>query len=132
MQNTVRWCSAQFQPTHILNPWSNETDVNLEDSACTVLVLLLFPIHSLQYSPRIQNNPHFKGMRLGLISSQGALDWCMFKDPHVYSFHHCIPRGWNRYLKLLVFLRFSMVSKFSKIPVSYKLMLSVCYGAVMR
>ena len=28
--------SEQFQPTHIWNPWSNETDANLEDSACTV------------------------------------------------------------------------------------------------
>ena len=44
MQNTVRWRSYQFQPTHIWNPWSNETDANLEDSACTVRVLLFFPI----------------------------------------------------------------------------------------
>ena len=28
----------------IWNPWSNETDANLEDSACTVQVLLFFPI----------------------------------------------------------------------------------------
>ena len=28
----------------ICNPWSNESDANLEDSACTVLVLLFFPI----------------------------------------------------------------------------------------
>ena len=42
MQNTDRWRSHQFQPTHIWNPWSNETDANLEDSACTVL--LFFPI----------------------------------------------------------------------------------------
>ena len=44
MQNTVRWRSDQFQPTHIWNPWSNETDANLEDSACTVRVLLFFPM----------------------------------------------------------------------------------------
>ena len=42
MQNTVRWRSNQFQPTHIWNPWSNKTDANLEDSACTVRVLLVF------------------------------------------------------------------------------------------
>ena len=36
MQNIVRWRSNQFQPTHIWNPWSNKTDANLEDSACTV------------------------------------------------------------------------------------------------
>ena len=44
MQNTVRWRSDQFQPTHIWNPWSNKTDANLEDSACTVRVLLFFRI----------------------------------------------------------------------------------------
>ena len=44
MQNPVGWCSDQFQPTHIWNPWSNETATNLEDSACTVRVLLFFPI----------------------------------------------------------------------------------------
>ena len=38
IQNTVRWRSHQFQPTHIWNPWSNETDANLEDSACIVRV----------------------------------------------------------------------------------------------
>ena len=32
MQNTIRWFSDQFQPTQILNPWSNQTDANLEDS----------------------------------------------------------------------------------------------------
>ena len=44
MQNTVKWRSDQLQPTHIWNPWSNETDANLEDFACTVRVLLFFPI----------------------------------------------------------------------------------------
>ena len=44
MQNTVRWRSDQFQPTGIWNPWSNETDANLEDSVCRVRVLLFFPI----------------------------------------------------------------------------------------
>ena len=29
--------------THIWNPWSNKTDANLEDSACTVRMLLFFP-----------------------------------------------------------------------------------------
>ena len=38
MQNTVRWHSNQFQATHIWNPWSNETDGNLEDPVCTVRV----------------------------------------------------------------------------------------------
>ena len=28
----------------IWNPWSNESDTNLEDSACTVRVLLFFPM----------------------------------------------------------------------------------------
>ena len=46
MQNTIRWRSDQFQPTHIWNPWSNETNANLEDSACTVRVLLFFPMNS--------------------------------------------------------------------------------------
>ena len=31
--------------------------------------------NSLQLTPRVQSNPLFKGMRLGLISSQGALGW---------------------------------------------------------
>ena len=44
MQNTVRWRSDQFQPTHIWNPWQKETDANLEDSACKVRVLLSFRI----------------------------------------------------------------------------------------
>ena len=39
--------SNQFQPTHIWNPWSNKADANLEDSACTVRVLLFFPISYL-------------------------------------------------------------------------------------
>ena len=39
----------QSVPTHlkemtVWNPWSNKTDVNLEDSACTVRVLLFFPM----------------------------------------------------------------------------------------
>ena len=42
MQIIIRWRSDQFQPTHIWNPRSNETDANLEDSACTVRVLLFF------------------------------------------------------------------------------------------
>ena len=34
IQNTFRWRSDQFQPTHNIGiPWSNETDANLEDSA---------------------------------------------------------------------------------------------------
>ena len=53
MQNTVRWHSDQFQPTHIWNPWSNETDANLEDSACTVRVLLFFSIPTEQRSCRV-------------------------------------------------------------------------------
>ena len=36
--------SSNFQPTHIWNPWSNKTDANLEDSACTVPSLLFLPI----------------------------------------------------------------------------------------
>ena len=35
--------------------------------------------NSLQLPPRVQKNPLFKGMRLGLISSQGALDWGIFQ-----------------------------------------------------
>ena len=38
MQNTIRWRSDQFQPKNIWNPWSNETDTNLEDSACVVIL----------------------------------------------------------------------------------------------
>ena len=30
----------------VWNPWSNKSDANLEDSACTVKVLLLFPIRN--------------------------------------------------------------------------------------
>ena len=48
MQNTDRWRSDQFQPTHIWNPWSNKTDANLKDSACTVRVVLFFPIDKMQ------------------------------------------------------------------------------------
>ena len=44
MQNTIKWRLDQFWPTYIWNPWSNETDAILEDSACTVQVLLFFPI----------------------------------------------------------------------------------------
>ena len=44
MQNTNRWRSNQFQRAHIWNPWSNKTDAHLEVSACTVRVLLFFPI----------------------------------------------------------------------------------------
>ena len=54
MQNTVRWRSDQFQPTHIWNPWSNETDANLEDSACTVRVsLFLLLLSGIQKQTRI-------------------------------------------------------------------------------
>ena len=42
MQNIDSWRSDQFQPTHVWNPWSNKTDANLEDTACTVRVLLDF------------------------------------------------------------------------------------------
>ena len=35
MQNNDRWRSNQFQPTHSWNTWSNKTDGNLKDSACT-------------------------------------------------------------------------------------------------
>ena len=63
MQNTVRWRSDQFQPTHIWNPWSNETDTNLEDSACTVRVLLFFPtLHR-----------HFKIVRAMALKTLGNL-----------------------------------------------------------
>ena len=48
MQNTNRSGSDQLQPTHVWNPWSNKTDANLEDSACTVQVLLFSPIFCLQ------------------------------------------------------------------------------------
>ena len=44
MENIDRWNSNQFQPTDIWNPWSNKIDANLEDSACTLQVLLFFPI----------------------------------------------------------------------------------------
>ena len=44
MQNIVRWCSDQFQPNHIWNPWSNRTDANLEDLHSTSAVIL--PIES--------------------------------------------------------------------------------------
>ena len=47
MQNTVRWHSNQFQTTNIWNHWSNKTDANLEESACTVRLLLFFPIFRL-------------------------------------------------------------------------------------
>ena len=50
MQNIDRWRSNQFQPTDIWNPWSNKIDANLEDSACTVRVLLFFPIVQISTS----------------------------------------------------------------------------------
>ena len=51
MQNIDRWRSNQFQKTHILNAWSNKTDANLEDSTCTVWVLLFFPKNVVYEQP---------------------------------------------------------------------------------
>ena len=46
MQNTVRWCSDWLDGAvvgHFFGkPWSNESDANVEDSDCTVRMLLFF------------------------------------------------------------------------------------------
>ena len=51
MQITNRWRSNWLKEVSsctfgitIWNPWSNKSDADLEDSACTVRVLLSFPI----------------------------------------------------------------------------------------
>ena len=72
MQNIVRWRSDQFQPTHIWNPWSNETDANLEDSACTIRVLLFFPIRKFLNANIVQSKSIWvsaKAKKQALLSS---------------------------------------------------------------
>ena len=59
MQNTDRWRSNQFQPTHTRNTWPNKTDANLEDSACTLWALLFFPkettsINTIDFGSKVQ------------------------------------------------------------------------------
>ena len=49
----------------IWNPWPNESDANLEDSACTVRVLLFFSIPS---EPQIVVQGQFKPGALQLCS----------------------------------------------------------------
>ena len=52
MQNTVRWRFNRFWYINhwtlitIWTPWSNESDANLEDSACTARMLYFFPMES--------------------------------------------------------------------------------------
>ena len=57
MQNTIRWRYNRFWYTcwrslgnNYLELLVNESDANLEDSACTVRVLLFFPtvVHGVQ------------------------------------------------------------------------------------
>ena len=72
MQNTVRWRSDQFQPTNIWNPWSSETDANLEDSSCTAQVLIFFPMVTLVWIPIVMSKepdlaPVTKKMKLTKI-----------------------------------------------------------------
>jgi hypothetical protein len=50
MQNTVRWRSNWLDGAVVGRfsgiPWSNESDANVEDSDCTVQMLLFFSINS--------------------------------------------------------------------------------------
>ena len=76
MQNTDRWHSDQFQPTHIWNPWSNKTDANLEDSACTVRVLLFFPIINIGLS--LDKIEHFYKVTIFLPQNDAEEKSCHF------------------------------------------------------
>jgi hypothetical protein len=75
MQNTVRCRSDQFKLTHVGNPWSNEADANVEDSDCTVRMLLFFPILSTN-STIVPIPYHGRSFRVTLLDIYGAqLNW---------------------------------------------------------
>ena len=48
MQNSIRWRSNRLDGAVVGvffgNPWSNESDANVEDSDCTVQMFLIFSI----------------------------------------------------------------------------------------
>ena len=78
MQNTIRWCYDQFQPTHNWNSWSNKTDANLEDCLHSTSVVIL---------PNSKNK--MRGGALATSTPQFRNFWAWFLLLYLYSSPVC-------------------------------------------
>ena len=102
MQNTNRWRSDQFQPTHIWNPWSNKTDASLEDSACTVQVLLFLPIQKFRTQPFLAFQ-HYKTQKERAFTKPiNETDQIFRYLSHHLTWHCLLIYGFSQFLTVLV------------------------------